>query len=95
MGPDGWCIHYDKGTRKCSIYNGEHPGGQNFQQLPSSKLFLYGPDFILLLSQIALTFVVCSQMYLNICMELAGRSLTKKLAGLLIISYSFIKHWGN
>ncbi|KAB1223971.1 hypothetical protein CJ030_MR2G026916 [Morella rubra] len=21
MGPDGWCIHYDKGTRKCSIYN--------------------------------------------------------------------------
>ncbi|XP_050230220.1 uncharacterized protein LOC126679269 [Mercurialis annua] len=21
IGTDGWCIHYDKGTRKCSIYN--------------------------------------------------------------------------
>lgn len=21
IGPDGWCIHFDKGTRKCSIYN--------------------------------------------------------------------------
>ncbi|KAG8374284.1 hypothetical protein BUALT_Bualt11G0115500 [Buddleja alternifolia] len=20
VGPDGWCIHYDKGSRKCSIY---------------------------------------------------------------------------
>ncbi|XP_041025563.1 uncharacterized protein LOC121265954 [Juglans microcarpa x Juglans regia] len=20
-GPDGWCIHFDKGTRTCSIYN--------------------------------------------------------------------------
>ncbi|XP_021637939.2 uncharacterized protein LOC110633572 isoform X2 [Hevea brasiliensis] len=24
MGPDGWCIHYDKSTRKCSIYPGLH-----------------------------------------------------------------------
>nr|POE67754.1 hypothetical protein CFP56_50012 [Quercus suber]POE67755.1 hypothetical protein CFP56_50013 [Quercus suber] len=21
MGPDGWCINFDKGTRTCSIYN--------------------------------------------------------------------------
>ncbi|PON72804.1 zinc/iron-chelating domain protein [Parasponia andersonii] len=21
IGPDGWCIHYEKGTRKCSIYS--------------------------------------------------------------------------
>ncbi|XP_062166584.1 uncharacterized protein LOC133872934 [Alnus glutinosa] len=21
IGPDGWCIHFDKGTRTCSIYN--------------------------------------------------------------------------
>lgn len=29
IGPDGWCIHFDKGTRTCSIYNGEDLGGQN------------------------------------------------------------------
>ncbi|WVY97085.1 hypothetical protein V8G54_029236 [Vigna mungo] len=22
IGPDGWCIHYEKSTRKCSIYPG-------------------------------------------------------------------------
>ncbi|KAK9920765.1 hypothetical protein M0R45_029311 [Rubus argutus] len=21
VGPDGWCVHFEKGTRKCSIYN--------------------------------------------------------------------------
>ncbi|EEF37186.1 uncharacterized protein LOC8283861 [Ricinus communis] len=21
VGPDGWCVHYDKSTRKCSIYS--------------------------------------------------------------------------
>ncbi|KAJ1416910.1 putative zinc- or iron-chelating domain containing protein [Sesbania bispinosa] len=25
IGPDGWCIHYEKSTRKCSIYPGHHP----------------------------------------------------------------------
>ncbi|XP_021621037.1 uncharacterized protein LOC110621191 isoform X2 [Manihot esculenta] len=23
IGPDGWCIHFDKSTRKCSIYPGK------------------------------------------------------------------------
>ncbi|MED6110077.1 hypothetical protein PIB30_039613 [Stylosanthes scabra] len=23
IGPDGWCIHYEKSTRKCSIYSGD------------------------------------------------------------------------
>ncbi|XP_042943778.1 uncharacterized protein LOC122277745 isoform X1 [Carya illinoinensis] len=31
-GPDGWCIHFDKGTRTCSVYNGEDLGGQNLHQ---------------------------------------------------------------
>lgn len=24
IGPDGWCIHYEKTTRKCSIYPGDY-----------------------------------------------------------------------
>lgn len=23
VGPDGWCIHFEKSTRKCSIYEGK------------------------------------------------------------------------
>jgi hypothetical protein len=52
----------------------------------------YGPlwdfHFLFFLWQIVHTFVVWSQMYSNCCMELTRRSLTKRLAGLLIISFS-------
>lgn len=92
MGPDGWCINFDKGTRTCSIYNGEHPLGHILQQFLLPTLSLYGFFF---LWQIVRIFVVWSQRYSNHCLELRRRNLTKRRAGLFIISISYVKHYGN
>lgn len=47
MGPDGWCINFDKGNRTCSIYNGELPLGHILQQFLLLTLSLYGFFFSL------------------------------------------------
>ncbi|KAK9985391.1 hypothetical protein SO802_030342 [Lithocarpus litseifolius] len=83
MGPDGWCINFDKGNRTCSIYNGEHPLGHILQQFLLLTLSLYGFFF---LWQIVHIFVVWSQRYSNHCLELRRRNSTKRHAVFVEIS---------
>ncbi|GAB4853362.1 hypothetical protein Ancab_017539 [Ancistrocladus abbreviatus] len=36
IGPDGWCIHFDKSSRTCSIYSGEQKLGTSCSFYPAA-----------------------------------------------------------
>ena len=64
VGPDGWCIHYDTGARRCRIYS-ERPDFCRVSQL--ATLFEVHPD-----DHDAFAIACCRQ---QIRVEYGGRSL--------------------